>query len=108
VAIVRGGDAEAREGGGFYAARKNGIHGALHFAYIRAAAGTVDGNAATLAKIKDSADGLDADFSQDSILAGVSGVLHPAWAVKFLKCWDDPSPAVVPSSTGRTVGRQPR
>jgi hypothetical protein len=29
VAIVRGGDAEASEGGGFYAARKNGIHGAL-------------------------------------------------------------------------------
>jgi hypothetical protein len=108
VAIVRGGDAEAREGGGFYAARKNGIHGAPHFAYIRAAAGTVDGNAATLAKIKDSADGLDADFAQDSILAGVAGVLHPAWAVRFLKCWDDPSPAVAPSSTGRTVGRQPR
>ena len=29
VAIVRGSDSEAREGGGFYAARKNGIHGAL-------------------------------------------------------------------------------
>jgi hypothetical protein len=43
-----------------------------------------------------------------STLAGVSGVLHPAWAVRFLKCWDDPSPAVAPSSTGRTVGRQPR
>jgi hypothetical protein len=80
----------------------------LHFAYIRAAAGTVDGSAATLATIKDSAEGLNADFAQDSILAGVSGVLHPAWAVRFLKCWDDPSPAVAPSSPGRTVGRQPR
>jgi len=29
VAMVRGSDTEAREGGGFYAARKNGIHGAL-------------------------------------------------------------------------------
>jgi len=29
VASVRGSDSEAREGGGFYAARKNGIHGAL-------------------------------------------------------------------------------
>lgn len=29
VALVRGSDAEAREGGGFYAARKNGIHGAV-------------------------------------------------------------------------------
>src|SRR5437660_1800223 len=29
VATVRGSDSEAREGGGFYAARKNGIHGAV-------------------------------------------------------------------------------
>ena len=29
VAVVRGSDSEAREGGGFYAARKNGIHGAV-------------------------------------------------------------------------------
>ena len=29
VAIVRGSDSEASEGGGFYAARKNGIHGAV-------------------------------------------------------------------------------
>jgi hypothetical protein len=29
VAMVRGGDSEAREGGGFYAARANGIHGAV-------------------------------------------------------------------------------
>src|SRR6266481_3988815 len=29
VAMVRGSDSEAREGGGFYAARKNGIHGAV-------------------------------------------------------------------------------
>jgi murein DD-endopeptidase MepM/ murein hydrolase activator NlpD len=29
VATVRGSDAEAREGGGFYAARRNGIHGAV-------------------------------------------------------------------------------
>jgi murein DD-endopeptidase MepM/ murein hydrolase activator NlpD len=29
VAIVRGSDSEARQGGGFYAARKNGIHGAV-------------------------------------------------------------------------------
>ena len=29
VAVVRGSDSEASEGGGFYAARKNGIHGAV-------------------------------------------------------------------------------
>src|SRR5256885_2703254 len=29
VAMVRGSDSEASEGGGFYAARKNGIHGAV-------------------------------------------------------------------------------
>jgi murein DD-endopeptidase MepM/ murein hydrolase activator NlpD len=29
VAMIRGSDSEAREGGGFYAARRNGIHGAL-------------------------------------------------------------------------------
>jgi murein DD-endopeptidase MepM/ murein hydrolase activator NlpD len=29
VALVRGSDSEASEGGGFYAARKNGIHGAV-------------------------------------------------------------------------------
>jgi murein DD-endopeptidase MepM/ murein hydrolase activator NlpD len=178
VAMVRGSDSEASEGGGFYAARKNGIHGAvdlngsvgeavfavangkvvvggdwgrlgktvildhfddgytiyghlhavevnvnsyvaagriigtigysgnaknlqrknlpphLHFAYVRAFAGISNGTAAPLARIKNSGEGL----------ASVAGVLHPIWAVGFLKCWEGPAPAMrasTPSSVAR-------
>ena len=176
VAMVRGSDSEASEGGGFYAARKNGIHGAvdlngwvgepvfavasgrvvltarsdwgklgktvildhldggytiyghlhtvevnlnsnitaghmigtigysgnaknlerknlqphLHFAYVRALAGMVSGGkAAPLARIKSSGEGLRNNFAEANILAGVTDVLHPMWAVRFLKCWED-------------------
>jgi murein DD-endopeptidase MepM/ murein hydrolase activator NlpD len=178
VAMVRGSDSEASEGGGFYAARKNGIHGAvdlngwvgepvfavasgrvvlaarsdwgklgktiildhldggytiyghlhtvevnlnsdltaghvigtigysgnaknlqrknlqphLHFAYVRALAGMGSGKAAPLARIKNSGEGLRNDFTEASILADVARVLHPMWAVKFMKCWEDATP----------------
>jgi murein DD-endopeptidase MepM/ murein hydrolase activator NlpD len=179
VAMVRGSDSEASEGGGFYAARKNGIHGAvdlngwvgepvfavasgrvvltarsdwgklgktvildhldggytiyghlhtvevnlssnitaghmigtigysgnaknlqkknlqphLHFAYVRGLAGMVSGGkAAPLARIKNSGEGLRNDFAEANILAGVTDVLHPMWAVRFLKCWEDAAP----------------
>jgi murein DD-endopeptidase MepM/ murein hydrolase activator NlpD len=172
VAMVRGSDSEASEGGGFHAARKNGIHGAvdlngsvgeavfavangtvvvagdwgnlgrtvildhfdggytiyghlhtvevkandnvvagrmigtigysgnaknlrrknlpphLHFAYVRAFAGTGGRPAAPLATIKNSGEGL----------ATVAGVLHPIRAVGFLKCWEDPAPAMKAST----------
>ena len=178
VAMVRGSDSEASEGGGFYAARKNGIHGAvdlngavgetvfavangqvavagdwgrlgktvildhfddrytvyghlhavevtvnsyvaagrvigtigysgnaknlqrknlpphLHFAYVRALAGISRGTAAPLARIKNSGEGL----------AAVAGVLHPLWAVGFLKCWEDPAPAMRASTPSSVAG----
>ncbi len=171
VAMVRGSDSQAREGGGFEAARGHGIHGAvdlngslgepvfavaagkvvvaarsdwgklgkavvidhldgghtiyghlhtvevssdspvtagqligtmgysgnaralqaknlpphLHFAYVR---GVV-----SLARIRDSGDGFEASLARNNALWGVSGVLHPMWAVRFLKCWENPLPA---------------
>jgi murein DD-endopeptidase MepM/ murein hydrolase activator NlpD len=183
VAMVRGSDSEASEGGGFYAARKNGIHGAvdlngwvgesvfavasgrvvlaersdwgklgktvildhldggytiyghlhtvdvnlnsnitaghiigtigysgnavnlrrknlqphLHFAYVRELAGMVSEKTAPLARIplariKSSGEGLRSDGAEANTLAGVARVLHPTWAVKFLKCWEDGAP----------------
>jgi murein DD-endopeptidase MepM/ murein hydrolase activator NlpD len=183
VAMVRGSDSEASEGGGFYAARKNGIHGAvdlngwvgepvfavasarvvlaarsdwgklgktvildhldggytiyghlhtvdvnvnsnitaghmigtigysgnainlqrknlqphLHFAYVRELAGMVSEKTAPLAKIplariKNSGEGLRSDGAEANTLAGVARVLHPTWAVRFLKCWEDAAP----------------
>jgi murein DD-endopeptidase MepM/ murein hydrolase activator NlpD len=175
VAMLRGSDSEASEGGGFYATRKNGIHGAvdlngwvgepvfavasgrvvlaarsdwgklgkavildhldggytiyghldtvevnlnsnitaghmvgtigysgnaknlqrknlqphLHFAYVRALAGTVRGKAAPLARIKNSGEGLRVDFAEANKLADVARVLHPMWVVRSLKCWED-------------------
>jgi murein DD-endopeptidase MepM/ murein hydrolase activator NlpD len=183
VAMVRGSDAEAREGGGFEAARANGIHGAvdlngylgepifavasgrvvvaarsdwgklgktvvldhpdgghtiyghlhtvdvnvnmnvtagqligtmgysgnakklqaknlpphLHFAYVR---GFVP-----LARIRDSGDGFGISFARDNALAGVTGVLHPMWAVRFLRCWENPLPAGTPSLPSRLIMR---
>ena len=183
VAMVRGSDSEARDGGGFEAARGSGIHGAvdlngfvgepvfavasgkvvvaarsewgklgktvildhldggqtiyghlhtvevsvssqvaagqligtmgysgnarklqaknlpphLHFAYVR---GFVP-----LARIKHSGDGLGASFATDNVLAGVTGVLHPVWAVRFLKCWENPLPAGPPSLPSTLIMR---
>src|SRR3989442_6902300 len=162
VATVRGSDSEAREGGGFYAARKNGIHGAvdlngwvgepvfaiangkvvvaarsdwgklgktvvldhldggytiyghlhsvevnvsnnvtaghmigtigysgnaaslqkknlpphLHFAYLRTVTG-IDGKVVSLARIKDSGEGIRASYAKDAILADVAGAVLP-------------------------------
>jgi len=172
VAMVRGSDAEAREGGGFEAARGKGIHGAvdlngsvgepvfavaygkvvvaargewrklgktvvvdhldgghtiyghlhtvdvtlnsmvtpgqfigtmgysgnarslrakhlpphLHFAYVR--------ELSPLARVREAG---DVSLASHSALAGVTGVLHPIWAVRFLKCWEDPLPVGPPS-----------
>ena len=57
----------------------------LHFAYVR---GVV-----SLARIRDSGDGFEASLARNNALWGVSGVLHPMWAVRFLKCWENPLPA---------------
>jgi murein DD-endopeptidase MepM/ murein hydrolase activator NlpD len=181
VAVVRGSDSEAREGGGFYAARKNGIHGAvdlngtlgepvyavangkvvvashsdwgklgrtvvidhrdggytvyghlntvevnvnsdvtaghligtigysgnaaslqkkhlpphLHFAYFRTVTG-IDGKVVSLARIKDSGEGIRASYAKDAILADVAGILHPIWAVRFLQCWEEPPSSRAP------------
>ena len=183
VAMVRGSDSEAREGGGFEAARGNGIHGAvdlngwvgepvfaiangkvvvaarsdwgklgktvvldhldggytiyghlhsvevnvsnnvtaghmigtigysgnaaslqkknlpphLHFAYLRAVTG-IDGKAAPLARIKDSGEGFRTRSAKDAIMADLAGILNPIRAVRFLKCWEDPQAAGVPST----------
>jgi murein DD-endopeptidase MepM/ murein hydrolase activator NlpD len=183
VAMVRGSDAEAREGGGFEAARASGIHGAvdlnghlgepifavatgkvvvasrsdwgklgktvildhldgghtiyghlhtvdvsvnshvtsgqligtmgysgnaralraknlpphLHFAYVR---GFVP-----LTRIRNSGDSLGISFAKDGALAGVTGVLDPMWAVRFLKCWENPLPAGAPSLPSTLIMR---
>jgi len=191
VAMVRGSDSEAREGGGFYAARKNGIHGAvdlngsvgepvyavasgrvlvatrsdwgnlgrtvvvdhrdggytvyghlntvevnvnsdvtagyligtigysgnaaglqkknlpphLHFAYFRTVTG-IDGKVVSLARIKDSGEGIRAYYAKDAILADVAGIIHPVRAVRFLQCWEDPPPSRPPSTrSSSTVPR---
>jgi hypothetical protein len=31
-------------------------------------------------------------------MADLAGILNPLWAVKFQKCWEDPTPAMVPST----------
>ena len=183
VAMVRGSDSEARDGGGFEAARANGIHGAVDLngflgePVYAVASGTVmvaarsdwgklgktvvldhrdgghtiyghlhtvdvslnsnvtagqligtmgySGNARTLqakhlpphlhfayvrgfvplATIRSSGDGLGASFAKDNALAGVTGVLHPVWAVRFLKCWENPIPAGVPSLPSTLIMR---
>ncbi len=183
VAMVRGSDSEAREGGGFEAARANGIHGAvdlnghlgepifavangtvmvaarsdwgklgktviidhqdgghtiyghlhtvevsvnshvtagqsigtigysgnaralkakqlpphLHFAYVR---GFVP-----LARIRDSGEGSGISFARDNALAGLTGVLDPLWAVRFLKCWENPLPVGAPSLPSTLIMR---
>jgi murein DD-endopeptidase MepM/ murein hydrolase activator NlpD len=183
VAMVRGSDSEAREGGGFEAARANGIHGAvdlnghlgepifavangtvmvaarsdwgklgktviidhqdgghtiyghlhtvevnvnshvtagqligtmgysgnaralkakqlpphLHFAYVR---GFVP-----LARIRDSGESSGISFARDNALAGLTGVFDPLWAVRFLKCWENPLPVGAPSLPSRLIMR---
>jgi murein DD-endopeptidase MepM/ murein hydrolase activator NlpD len=174
--MVRGRDPEAREGGGFYARRKNGIHGAvdlngsvgepvyavadgkvlvaarsdwgklgktvvidhrdggyttyghldtvevdvnsditaghrigtigysgnaaslrarglpphLHFAYFRPVL-EINGKAAPLARIKDSGEGVRAYYAKDAILADIAGIVDPLRAVRFFRCWEEPS-----------------
>src|SRR6266850_259812 len=135
VAMVRGRDSEARDGGGFEAARSDWgklgktvvldhldgghtIYGHLHTVDVSLNSnvtagqmiGTIgySGNAGKLrakglpphlhfgyvrgfvplARIRDSG---------DNVLAGVTGVLHPIWAVRFLKCWENPLPVGAPS-----------
>ncbi len=69
----------------------------LHFAYVR---GFVP-----LARIRDSGDGFAASLARNNALWGVSGVLHPMWAVRFLKCWENPLPAVPPSLPSTLIMR---
>jgi murein DD-endopeptidase MepM/ murein hydrolase activator NlpD len=69
----------------------------LHFAYVR---GVVP-----LATIKASSDGVGIDFAKNNVLAGVTGVLHPMWAVRFLKCWESPLPAGAPSLPSTLIMR---
>ena len=178
VAMVRGSDSEARDGGGFYAARRNGMHGALdlngtlgqpvhavangkvivaarsdwgklgktvvidhrdggytvyghlntveidansrvtagqiigtigysgnaaslrakhlpphlHFAYFRTVT-DVNGRVAPLARIKSSGEGVRAFYANDAVLADAAGIVNPIYAVRFLTCWEDDSPA---------------
>jgi hypothetical protein len=102
--MVRGSDSEASEGGGFYAARRNGIHGAVdlngkeessaapNFAYVRTFAGKGgSGTAAPISRIKDSGEGLRNDLAED-----------PIWAVGLRRCWEDPT-AAMRRSTPSTV-----
>jgi hypothetical protein len=42
-----------------------------------------------LARIKSSGEGLRSDGAEANTLAGMARVLHPMWAVRFLKCWED-------------------
>jgi len=169
--MVRGSDSEAREGGGFDAARANGIHGAVDldgflgepvFAVVDgkvvvAAQGnwgklgktvvvddldggrtiyghlhTVDvkpnsavtagqmlgtmgysGNAKRLqaknlpphlhfAYVRGSVPFTSIRDSVDKASAGTTGVLHPMRAVGFRKCWEDPIPAMRPSTHARS------
>jgi len=180
VAMVRGSDAEAREGGGFEAARGKSIHGAvdlngsvgepvfavaygkvvvaargewgklgktvvvdhldgghtiyghlhtvdvtlnsmvtpgqfvgtmgysgnarslrakhlpphLHFAYVR--------GLSPLPRVREAG---DVSPASHSALVGMTGVLHPIWAVRFLKCWEDPLPVGPPSLPSRLIMR---
>jgi hypothetical protein len=61
----------------------------LHFAYVR--------GLAPLASIKGAGDGAGIALASHNVLAGVTGVLHPIWAVRFLKCWENPLPEGPPT-----------
>jgi len=63
----------------------------LHFAYVQAFAGPGSDRATPLAKIKNFGQGLRNDFAEDTTL---TRVLDPMRAVGFLKCWEDPAPAM--------------
>jgi len=67
----------------------------LHFAYVR---GLVP-----LTQVKHSDDGLGMPLASYNVLAGVTGVLDPIWAVRFLKCWENPAPADSPSLPSRLI-----
>ena len=66
----------------------------LHFAYVR--------GLTPLARVRDAGDVSPA--SHDA-LVGVTGVIHPIWAVRFLKCWEDPLPVGPPSLPSRLIMR---
>jgi hypothetical protein len=68
--------------------RRKNLPPHLHFAYVRAFAGMCSGPAAPLARIKNAGE----------TLAPVTGVLQPIRAVGFLKCWEDPAPAMKAST----------
>jgi murein DD-endopeptidase MepM/ murein hydrolase activator NlpD len=61
----------------------------LHFAYVR--------GFAPLTQVRHSSNSLGMPPASYNVLAGVTGVLDPIWAVRFLKCWENPSPADSPS-----------
>jgi Peptidase family M23 len=69
----------------------------LHFAYVR--------RFVPLARIRASGDGLGVSLTRANALAGVTSVLHPLWAVRFLKCWENPLPVDAPSLPARLIMR---
>jgi hypothetical protein len=69
----------------------------LHFAYVR--------GLAPLASIKGAGDGAGIALASHNVLAGVTGVLHPIWAVRFLKCWENPLPESAPTLPSTLIMR---
>jgi hypothetical protein len=69
----------------------------LHFAYVR--------RFVPFARIRASSDGLGVSITSANALAGVTGVLHPWWAVRFLKCWENPVPVGAPSLPATLIMR---
>ena len=66
----------------------------LHFAYVR--------GLAPLASIRNAG---DVSLASHNALVGVTGVMHPIWAVRFLKCWEEPLPLGPPSLPSRLIMR---
>jgi len=100
--MVRGGDSEASEGGGCYAARANGIHAAVDLDGFlgEPVFAVADGKVVVAVqsdlgpRLRDSVDGLGASFVRNNAMTEVTGVLHPERAVGFRTCWEDPTPAM--------------
>jgi murein DD-endopeptidase MepM/ murein hydrolase activator NlpD len=69
----------------------------LHFAYVR--------GLAPLASIKGAGDGAGIALASHNVLAGVTGVLHPIWAVRFLKCWENSLPQGAPTLPSTLIMR---
>jgi murein DD-endopeptidase MepM/ murein hydrolase activator NlpD len=63
----------------------------LHFAYVQSFAGPGSDRATPLAKIRNFGQGLRNDFAEDNPL---TRVLDPMQAVGFVRCWEDPAPAM--------------